>query len=147
MDGYGVSGHWCWVKMKNISEKSRNSLIICILFIYLWIAILYNSLMIFLTVQFFRSKENQVLLNLYDKKLKKTLMFPIIMVVLWTVPSVYRLFQMFDQEIFALSIIHVICEGVNGLVNTIFYVWSKKFKDELRKSIRLPREELLINQI
>ena len=147
VDEYGVSGYWCWVKYPGTSKSVRNVLFVFTLFIYLWLAIIYNSVMIFLTIRFFRSKENQILLSLYNQKLKKTLMFPIIMVVMWTIPSIYRLFQIFDEEIFALSLIHVICEGLNGLVNTIFYVWSKKFKNELRKSIRLPGEQLLINNI
>ena len=73
--------------------------------------------------------------------------FPIVMVILWVIPSTYRVLQIFDYDFFWLSFLHVFCEGINGFINTLVYAMSKKFKEELKKSLRFPGEELFLTKL
>lgn len=122
------------MRPNKIDYLERDFLIVFILFFFLWAAILFNSIFIFLTFRYFKKFENGYLMNKYDKQLKRMIRFPLAMVILWIVPSIYRFFQMGDKEILSLSIIHAICEGINGAVNTLIYAMSKKFKEELKSS-------------
>ena len=142
-DYYGNSGYWCWVKIEDADRLIRDIFNVFILFLYLWFAMIYNSLLIFLTFQYFKKYENMCLLTRYDKHLKKTIMFPVAMVILWIIPSLYRVLQMIGYENFAFCCIHAICEGINGFINTMIYAFSKKFREEIRGSFSLNQENFL----
>ena len=115
-----------------------------VLFIYLWFAMIYNSVLILLVYKFFRKYNKRIPLKKYDKHLKTIISYPIAMVICWLFPSLYRIFQMAGYEAFWASILHVICEGINGFVNTVIYAANKKFKTEVRNS--LLSESLLQDQ-
>ena len=143
LDGYGSSGYWCWVRIDHIDPTKKNLLIVFILFFYLWIAMVYNSVLIFMTFRYFKSYANGQLMNMYNRQLKKTIYFPVAMVMLWIIPSFYRILQMSEHEVFALSLIHAFCEGINGFVNTVIYAGSKKFREELKSSLLISGDNFL----
>ena len=94
---------------------------------------LYNSYMIYLVFRFFNGLE-QALISRYDRHLKKIIWFPLAMIICWLIPSLYRIFQIFGLENFWVSWLHAICEGINGLVNTLIYASNRKIRKELRES-------------
>ena len=125
----------------------RDTLIIMVFFLYLWFAMVYNSVLIVLVFNYYRNLENMMLLSHYDRHLKKIIWFPIAMICCWILPSLYRIFQMCNYESFWVSWLHAICEGGNGFINTLIYALNRKFRDEVRESFSslLGREQFLRN--
>ena len=141
LDGYGNASYWCWIRLDDINPSKRDLLIILVFFLYLWIAIIYNSLLIFLVLRYFRCLENHSLLSKYDQHLKKIIWIPVAMIACWILPSLYRIFQMAGVESFWISWLHAICEGINGFVNTMIYAFNKKLRDEIKLSFTSKFEE------
>lgn len=125
--------YWCWIYVNYEDPQVRDLTIIFVFFLYLWFAMVYNSVMIFLVFRFFKSLE-QALISRYDRQLQKIIWFPLAMICCWLLPSLYRILQMFKVECFWISWLHAICEGINGFINTLIYGLNKNFKKEVRES-------------
>jgi len=131
-NGYGRSGYLCWIQISDIDPTTRNFLLLFCLFLFLWVAMLYNTIMILKVFLFYKDHLN--LLSHYDRHLKRIVWFPIAMLICWITPSIYRVFQMCGYENFWASLIHGISSGINGFVNTLIYAFNKKFREEVKTS-------------
>ena len=147
VDAYENSGYWCWIRINDIDAIKRDLLVIFMFYLYLWLAMIYNSIVIFMVFKYFRRLEDHFLLSRCDSRLEKITWFPVAMLACWLVPSFYRIFQMAGFESFWFFLAHAICEGVNGLANGLLYAFNKKFKEEIKQSISVINGEKIFRNI
>ena len=108
---------------------------------------IYNTVLILLVFKYFRDMKNMHVFIGFDKHLKKIIWFPVAMICCWILPSLYRIFQMAGYENFWVSLLHAICEGINGFVNTMIYAFNRKFREEMRNSFSSMNGQNFITRI
>ena len=129
---FGPSGYLCWIQTEGISLMAKDLLFVFSLFLWMWLAMVYSSILIYRVHAHYRSRDTY--LSRYDHHLKKIIWFPVAMILIWLIPSIYRIMEMFDFEYNWLSLLHGIACAINGFINGLIYAFNKKFRDEVRKS-------------
>lgn len=134
-----------------------NLLMIFFYYIFLWFAMIYNSIVMFKITQSLKKFQGiDTMDNLaFINKIKY---FPIFLIIWWIGPTIHRIYQMVSgEDLFFMAVLHVFCESSYGCVNTLLYAINprireiilQKFKKNYKKSYKQGEnieEPLAINQ-
>ena len=131
MGDYGKSGNWCWIPT-NENSLEIQLVIIFELYFFMWASMIYNSIIITLTILYFKKIE-KILGATIDEGLRKIIYFPICQFIIWMVPSIIRIIQLCGYNWKGFFIIRGIVVSLNGIANTILYAINNNIKHQQQK--------------
>ena len=131
-NGYGHSIYWCWIRDDNeIDELTRRMLIIFTFYLFVWLAVLYNSynyIKIFRIIRA-RTTHSNSKFDIYLNKLKY---LPLAFILIWTFATMDRVLNAYGDSPFIISAMHAMLESCNGFLNTLFYALNENVREEIK---------------
>ena len=101
-------------------------------YIPLWIALSFNIYAYVRVVDFVKKYISTTLEVRFVHRLKY---YPMVLVICWTFPTINRIYNLFGDEVRALTYLHVIFGGLQGFMNALVYGGNDQVKQVWKEKI------------
>jgi len=127
---YGRAGLYCWIEDQEIVKDSLMRF--AMFYIPLWIALSFNIYAYLRVIAFIKKYISTTLEVRFVHRLKY---YPMVLVICWTFPTINRIYNIFGEEVKALTYLHVIFGGLQGFLNALVYGANDQVRQAWREKL------------
>jgi len=134
-DTYGPSGGWCWIQAEGRDYAKGTFWRIATFYMPLWLVIAFNLFVYVSVIRYLRQQVQLMLLPDFssDKLVRRLRLYPGILIVCYTLPTVNRIYEMFTHG-YPLIPLAVLSGGTMcmcGFLNSIVYGLTDTVRERL----------------